>query len=155
MRYTSPSISHILALTKMKGYVVVLSLILLVASQLAYSRTIKDDLNLPSDEREEYSGSSRSFVAASTVTCEPPYGILPCSDNVWGQLFLIVVYGILLSIGGQYASNGSDLFFQIIGPGFVGGSVFQFLGTIIQLIIMLGKNNFPMFNFFLSIISFM
>lgn len=104
----------------MKGLVVVSSLIVLVLSQLAYSRPI-------------------SYVE-STVTCEATYGFLPCSSSIWGLLFLILVYQILLSMAGHYVAQGSTLFLQNIGPGLVGGSVFQFLRTIPQLVIVLGQS---------------
>lgn len=104
----------------MKGIVVVSTLILILARQVAESRWIRDEV-----------------VVESTVTCEATYGFLPCSTSVWGLLFLIVVYNILLSMAGQYVGKGSDLFFQIIGPGVVGGSVFQFLGSIPRLIVLL------------------
>ncbi|KAK6154757.1 hypothetical protein DH2020_009005 [Rehmannia glutinosa] len=120
-------------------YVKIFSLLLL-ASHLAYSRSIKDDLNLVSDGVD--SVTSPSFLewgrlSATTITCEPIYGFLPCSTNVWGLLFLIVVYEILMSIGGQFVANGSNLFFQIIGPGVFGASLFQFLGTVPQIVLVL------------------
>ncbi|XP_057797560.1 sodium/calcium exchanger NCL2-like isoform X2 [Salvia miltiorrhiza] len=115
----------------MKRFVVVSSLLLL-ASHLAYSRSIADEGKSVSD------GSFLQWpLSATTVTCEPVYGFLPCTSNGWGLLFMIVVYNILLSIGGQYVGAASDLWLQIIGPGVVGGSVFQFLGTIPQLVMML------------------
>ncbi|KAI3466717.1 hypothetical protein Pfo_023380 [Paulownia fortunei] len=123
---------------KMRRFAIISSLLLLV-SHLAYSRSIRGNLELESDGVD--SGGSPSFLewrlSASTVTCEPIYGFLPCSTNVWGLLFLIVVYEILLSIGGQYVANGSNLFFQIIGPGVFGASLFQFLGTIPQIVLVL------------------
>ncbi|GFP79734.1 nudix hydrolase 15 mitochondrial [Phtheirospermum japonicum] len=107
---------------------------------LAYSRSIKESLNLISDGVDSAGGSPSILewrLSESTITCEPIYGFLPCSTNVWGLLFLIVVYEILLSIGGQYVANGSNLFFQIIGPGVFGASLFQFLGTIPQIVLVL------------------
>ncbi|XP_059663885.1 sodium/calcium exchanger NCL2-like [Cornus florida] len=73
----------------------------------------------------------------STVTCEPTYGFLPCTTEIWGQLFLIVVYEYLLSLGDQYVAAGSELFFKIIGPGIFGASLFQVLGTIPVVVLML------------------
>ncbi|KAL0442692.1 UNVERIFIED_CONTAM: Sodium/calcium exchanger NCL2 [Sesamum latifolium] len=67
----------------------------------------------------------------------PAYGFLPCSTNVWGLLFLIVVYEFLLSLGGKYVATGSNLFFQIIGPGIFGASLFQLLGTFPQIVLIL------------------
>ncbi|KAL1562650.1 sodium/calcium exchanger NCL2-like [Salvia divinorum] len=114
----------------MKQFVLVSSLFLLASSQLAHSRSIVDDRSSVSDDRNYP-------LLATTVTCEPVYGFLPCATNGWGLLFMIVVYNILLSFGGKYVAAGSDQWLQIIGPGVVGGSVFQFLGTIPQLVMML------------------
>ncbi|KAL3851372.1 hypothetical protein ACJIZ3_013254 [Penstemon smallii] len=126
--------------TKMRNFALFSLLLLLLVSQLVYSRSIKDDLNLVSDGVD--SDQNRpSFLewklSASTETCEPIYGFLPCSTNVWGLLFLIVVYEFLLSLGGQYVGTGSNLFFEIIGPGVFGASLFQFLGTIPQIVLVL------------------
>ncbi|XP_062160321.1 sodium/calcium exchanger NCL2-like [Alnus glutinosa] len=74
---------------------------------------------------------------ATTVTCEPIYGFLPCTTEVWGQLFMIVVYEVLLSMAGTYVSNGSNLFFQMFETGVFGASVFQILGTIPQVVLIL------------------
>lgn len=137
----------------MKGFVLVSLLVLLLASHLANSRSIGHDQYLVSDG----SGGGGSFLpwrlSETTVTCDATYGFLPCSDNVLGLLFLILVYEILLSIGAQYVDDGSTLFFQIIGPGLVGGSVFQMLGTIPQLVMVLGEYEiffFPLLEFSLE-----
>ncbi|XP_022898660.1 sodium/calcium exchanger NCL2-like [Olea europaea var. sylvestris] len=116
-----------------------ISLFLLLGSHLAYSRTIKEDLNFNPISDGVYSfGNSSWGLSATTETCQPVYGILPCSSNVWGLLFLIVVYEILLSVAERYVANGSEQFFELIGPGGVfGASLFQFLGTIPQIIIVL------------------
>ncbi|KAL8468161.1 hypothetical protein ACS0TY_031414 [Phlomoides rotata] len=100
-------------------------LLLLTVCNLAYSRLITEDLDK----------SNPSLAAPES--CEPTYGVLPCSSNAWGLLFLIVVYEILLSLGGKYVGMGSELFFAITGPGIVGGSLFQFLGTIPQIVLVL------------------
>ncbi|KAK4399191.1 Sodium/calcium exchanger NCL1 [Sesamum angolense] len=117
-----------------------ISLLLLLVSHLTHSRSIREDSNLAiSDDGESKSSSflEWSYLSATTETCEPTYGFLPCSSNVWGLLFLIVVYEFLLSLGGKYVATGSNLFFQIIGPGIFGASLFQFLGTIPQIVLIL------------------
>ncbi|KAK6149980.1 hypothetical protein DH2020_017505 [Rehmannia glutinosa] len=119
----------------------IISLLLILGSQLAYSRSIKKDANMMMISDGVDPESKSSFIewglSAATETCEPIYGFLPCSTNVWGLLFLIVVYEILLSLGGKYVAIGSDLFFQITGPGLFGASLFQFLGTIPQIVLVL------------------
>lgn len=77
-------------------------------------------------------------LGASTITCEPPYGFLPCTTELPGLIFLIVVYQYLLSLGQKYVSEGSDLFFQTYGPGVFGDSLFQIIGSIPQITLILG-----------------
>ncbi|KAF9589309.1 hypothetical protein IFM89_022636 [Coptis chinensis] len=64
------------------------------------------------------------------VTCEPYYGFLPCAPNLWGELFLIVVYEFLLYLGDTYITSGSELLFRILGPGIFGASAFHILGAL-------------------------
>ncbi|XP_073025872.1 sodium/calcium exchanger NCL2-like [Primulina eburnea] len=125
-------------MAKKKTLAIISLLILLL--QLAYSRSIKEDLELVSDGMDSDRKTPSIIewgLSASTETCEPVYGFLPCSTNVWGLLFLIVVYEILLSLAGKYVAIGSEKFFEIIGPGIFGASLFQFLGTFPQIIIVL------------------
>ena len=79
----------------------------------------------------------REMGLGATETCEPTYGFLPCSSNAWGLFFLVIIFEILITLGSQYVGDGSDLFFQTIGPGILGASVFQFLGTIPQIVMVL------------------
>ncbi|CAI9783707.1 unnamed protein product [Fraxinus pennsylvanica] len=124
-------------LSRMRKFAVI-SLFLLLGSHLAYSRSIKQTSNFNPISDGIHSFSNSWGLSASTETCEPVYGILPCSSNVWGLLFLIVIYEILLSMGERYVANGSEQFFEIIGPGGIfGASLFQFLGAIPQIIIVL------------------
>ncbi|KAK9267687.1 hypothetical protein L1049_010119 [Liquidambar formosana] len=76
-------------------------------------------------------------LRSTTVTCEPLYGFLPCTTELWGQLFLIVVYEYLLALGQKYVSAGSDLFFKMFGTGIFGASLFHILGTIPPVAILL------------------
>ncbi|XP_074365186.1 sodium/calcium exchanger NCL1-like [Apium graveolens] len=76
-------------------------------------------------------------LGATTITCQPPYGFLPCTTKLPGLIFLIVVYQYLLFLGQKYVSEGSDLFFQTYGPGVFGDSLFQIIGTIPQITLIL------------------
>ncbi|KAL3643492.1 hypothetical protein CASFOL_014307 [Castilleja foliolosa] len=116
---------------------IVISLLLLLVSQVAYSRSIRNESDGFDSESNKSNLLEWGVSANYTETCEPIYGFLPCSTNVWGLLFLIVVYEILLSTGGKYVGMGSELFFQITGPGVFGASLFQFLGTIPQIVLVL------------------
>nr|XP_023907314.1 sodium/calcium exchanger NCL2-like isoform X2 [Quercus suber] len=98
------------------------------------SLSFRENSNLISDVIDQISHSSilEVDVKATTVTCEPTYGFLPCTTKVWGQLFMIVVYEYLLSLAEKYVSSGTDLFFQMFGTGIFGASLFHILGTIPQ-----------------------
>ncbi|XXG66744.1 hypothetical protein AAC387_Pa06g0257 [Persea americana] len=61
-------------------------------------------------------------------TCEQTYGILPCSTTIWGNLFLMLVYGYLMFMAAKYLSSGSELLLEILGPGIVGGLFLPILG---------------------------
>ncbi|KAL0011235.1 hypothetical protein SO802_006343 [Lithocarpus litseifolius] len=95
------------------------------------SRSFRENSNLISDVIDQISHSSilEVDVKATTVTCEPTYGFLPCTTR---QLFMIVVYEYLLSLAEKYVSSGTDLFFQMFGTGIFGASLFHLLGTIPQ-----------------------
>ncbi|KAL8248224.1 hypothetical protein R6Q59_005092 [Mikania micrantha] len=76
-------------------------------------------------------------IEGATVTCDLDYGFLPCTNGIWGTLFLIVVYQYLMSIGQSFISNGSDKFFSLIGPGIFGASLFHILANFPTLYIVL------------------
>lgn len=124
-------------------------LLLLVVSHLAQSRSIREESDVDgvdSQRNASSSSSSSSFLewglsATAEETCEPVYGILPCSSNVWGLLFLIVVYEILLTQGGKFVATGSNIFFQMTGPGIFGASLFQILGTFPSLVMVLCESS--------------
>ncbi|KAF6155976.1 hypothetical protein GIB67_039307 [Kingdonia uniflora] len=71
----------------------------------------------------------------SSEDCEHMYGFLPCTDNLPGHLFQIVLYEYLLFLGERYVSSGSELLFNILGPGYFGASVFHVLGAFPEAII--------------------
>lgn len=81
------------------------------------------------------------------IRCQSVYGFLPCTNKLWGQVFLIVVYEYLLSLSDAYIANGSELFFKMFGTGFFGASLFQMLGMIPRVALILGK----FLNFFIHI----
>jgi hypothetical protein len=125
---------------------ILLSILIIITTHLGESRSLsKNSSSLISDGMQHVISlqSDHPVVElefkATTVTCEPIYGFLPCTTEVWGQLFMIVVYEVLLSIAGTYVSDGSNLFFQMFGTGVFGASVFQMLGTIPQVVLILGN----------------
>ncbi|CAI9292780.1 unnamed protein product [Lactuca saligna] len=76
-------------------------------------------------------------IEGATVTCEPKYGFLPCTNETWGALFLYMVYQYLMALGQKYVSEGSDKFFGLIGPGIFGASLFHILANFPTLFLVL------------------
>ncbi|KAK1439621.1 hypothetical protein QVD17_05441 [Tagetes erecta] len=74
---------------------------------------------------------------SSEEHCEQMYGFLPCSENIWGHFFLIIVYEYLLYHGECYVSSGGKRIFKILGPGIFGASAFQVLGCLPESLILL------------------
>ncbi|XP_042486262.1 sodium/calcium exchanger NCL-like [Macadamia integrifolia] len=69
-------------------------------------------------------------ILSSEETCEQTYGFLPCTTTVFGNLFLIVVYGFLMYQAATLLSNGSELLLEILGPGIIGGLFLPILGAL-------------------------
>ncbi|KAM3748293.1 hypothetical protein ACB098_05G097500 [Castanea mollissima] len=114
-------------------------LLVLLITHLGNGRSFKENSNVISDGIDQISHSSilEVDVKATTVTCEAIYGFLPCTTSVWGEIFMIVVYEFLLCFAEKYVSSGADLFFQMFGTGIFGASLFQILGTIPQVALVL------------------
>ncbi|CAH1425718.1 unnamed protein product [Lactuca virosa] len=90
------------------------------------------------------------FLSLSSSTdesgiCEQTYGFLPCTTTVFGNLFLILVYGYLMFIAATYLSAGSELMLEILGPGIVGGLFLPVLGALpdAMLILVSGLSGSP------------
>ncbi|WJX73220.1 hypothetical protein P8452_57029 [Trifolium repens] len=69
--------------------------------------------------------------------CEQMYGFLPCSNDILGHLFLILVYEYLLFHGESYLAAGGKQIFEILGPGVFGASAFDILGALPESLILL------------------
>nr|KYP51400.1 hypothetical protein KK1_026834 [Cajanus cajan] len=65
------------------------------------------------------------------------YGFLPCTNNIFGHLFLILVYEYLLFHGESYLAKGGEQMFKILGPGIFGASAFHILGALPEPLILL------------------
>ncbi|KAG2372008.1 Sodium/calcium exchanger [Vigna angularis] len=70
--------------------------------------------------------------------CKQMYGFLPCTDNIFGHLFLILVYEYLLFHGESYLAKGGEQIFKILGPGIFGASAFHILAALPESLILLG-----------------
>ncbi|KAK2665835.1 hypothetical protein Ddye_004409 [Dipteronia dyeriana] len=66
----------------------------------------------------------------SSDSCEQTYGFLPCTTNVLGNVFLIVVYGYVMFLSAKLLSDGSEILLQIIGPGIIGGFLLPVLSSV-------------------------
>ncbi|KAL0001472.1 hypothetical protein SO802_015253 [Lithocarpus litseifolius] len=71
--------------------------------------------------------------------CEQLYGFLPCSNTMFGHLFLIVVYEYLLFKGESLVAAGGEQIFKILGPGIFGASAFHVLGALPESLILLAS----------------
>ncbi|XP_030552375.1 sodium/calcium exchanger NCL2-like [Rhodamnia argentea] len=115
-------------------------MLLVIITRSANSRSIRGSFDAVSDGMDGTNGTSSALgLTTTTVTCEPTYGFLPCTTELWGELFLIVVYEYLLALASSWVSSGSELFFRMFGTGLFGASLFQMLGTFPQVIIMLAS----------------
>nr|XP_043626785.1 sodium/calcium exchanger NCL-like [Erigeron canadensis] len=94
-----------------------------------------------------HDGIKPSLLLASNVVelCEQTYGFLPCTNTVFGNLFLIMVYGYLMFLAATYLSAGSELMLEILGPGIVGGLFLPILGALpdAMLILVSGLSGTP------------
>ncbi|CAI0377647.1 unnamed protein product [Linum tenue] len=71
-----------------------------------------------------------SSGSSNAAGCHETYGFLPCTQTVFGNVFLIVVYGYLMFLAAKLLSAGSEVLLQILGPGIVGGLFLPVLGSL-------------------------
>ncbi|CAL1353646.1 unnamed protein product [Linum trigynum] len=71
-----------------------------------------------------------SSGSRNAAGCHETYGFLPCTQTVFGNVFLIVVYGYLMFLAAKLLSAGSEVLLQILGPGIVGGLFLPVLGSL-------------------------
>ncbi|CAK7350081.1 unnamed protein product [Dovyalis caffra] len=81
----------------------------------------------------------KGMESSSEEKCEQLYGFLPCSNNIFGHLFLIAVYEYMLFHGEAYVASGGEKIFKILGPGVFGASAFQILGALPESLILLDE----------------
>lgn len=90
----------------------------------------------------------KGIDGVSEETCEQLYGFLPCSNSVYGHVFLMVVYEYLLFHGESYLAAGGQQIFKILGPGVFGASAFHVLGALPESLLLLGKFQFSLYTIF-------
>lgn len=87
-----------------------------------------------------------SAAAANLSTCRHQYGFLPCGENAAGYIFLILVYQVLLVVGGKIIGSGSEVLFYITGERF-GGILFRILRALPSMMLMICKLRLVLFFF--------
>ncbi|CAA2981627.1 sodium calcium exchanger NCL2-like [Olea europaea subsp. europaea] len=81
----------------------------------------------------------KGMHSAAEDQCVQMYGFLPCSKNIPGHLFLILVYEYLLFHGESYVASGGERIFKILGPGIFGACAFQVIGSLPEALILLAS----------------
>ncbi|XP_020418501.1 uncharacterized protein LOC18778993 isoform X2 [Prunus persica] len=135
-------------ITKTAYWVLVL-LVIIVQVRGRYFRLVSDGEtdhhHHPHNQNQSSSSSLLLFKgidSAEEETCEQLYGFLPCSNSVYGQVFLMVVYEFLLFHGESYLAAGGEQIFQILGPGVFGASAFHVLGALPESLLLLASGLF-------------
>ncbi|KAI3884086.1 hypothetical protein MKW92_051872 [Papaver armeniacum] len=88
---------------------------------------ISSDNNVEKSTRASF--TRHSYYLPEGI-CEETYGFLPCTTTVFGNLFLIIIYGGLMLVAAKLLSTGSELLLEILGPGIVGGLFLPMLGAL-------------------------
>lgn len=98
-------------------------------SSILPEKNVPDWLHLPRKLGPSGPLSTTALVEASSKSCEETYGLLPCSENVVGNLFLMFAYGALLLVAAKSISDGSELLLEVLDPGLIGGLLLPILGA--------------------------
>ncbi|KAF7847501.1 hypothetical protein BT93_L2899 [Corymbia citriodora subsp. variegata] len=115
-------------------------LLVFLMSRSAECRSIKPSWGLrPGGMVNQINGTQLvcQELKTTSVTCDLNYSFLPCTTELSGKIFLIVVYEFLLGYAANYVNLGSELFFRTFGTGIFSSSLFQILGSLPSVIIML------------------
>ncbi|KAK4486672.1 hypothetical protein RD792_006730 [Penstemon davidsonii] len=121
-----------------------IAIFLLLLAPCSISRPLNHEL--VSDGFDEEKIDSSDFIRFKGILdskgeerCEQMYGFLPCSEGVFGHLFLIILYEYLLFHGESYVASGGERIFKILGPGVFGASAFQIIGSLPEALILLAS----------------
>ncbi|KAF7848860.1 hypothetical protein BT93_L1499 [Corymbia citriodora subsp. variegata] len=120
--------------------IVLFILLVFPTSHSAECRSIMPSFSpIPNSMANRINGTHlvRQELKTTTVTCDLSYSFLPCTTGLLGKIFLIVVYEFLLGYAANYVNSGSELFFRMFGTGIFSSSLFQILGSLPSVIIML------------------
>eukprot|EP00897_Mesotaenium_endlicherianum_P006335 jgi/Mesen1/572/ME000107S10807 len=88
-------------------------------------------VNLPEKSGQGPPARALFSIAADAGgrACEEPYGIVPCSTSVGGNVFLMLAFGYILLQAAQLISGGSELLLEVLNPGLIGGLLLPILGA--------------------------
>ena len=75
-----------------------------------------------------YSSSGGGHGAETGAECLEGY--FPCSGYWTGNLFLVAVYGYIISKAAKTIADGSELLMDVVSPGVIGGLVIPLLGSL-------------------------
>ncbi|XP_028807819.1 sodium/calcium exchanger NCL-like [Neltuma alba] len=110
--------------------------ILLILPRFIFGRPIinQEALEVVSDGVQDQKESTNLIYLkqklVSADTCTEPYGFLPCTNTVLGNVFLVLVYSYLMFMVAKLMSCGSEVLLQILGPGLVGGLFLPVLSSL-------------------------
>ncbi|XP_025610970.1 sodium/calcium exchanger NCL2 isoform X3 [Arachis hypogaea] len=93
------------------------------------------------DDHSVHPNTTSSYLLLKGIdedhNCDQIYGFLPCTNNIFGNLFLILVYGYILFHGESYLSRGTQRIFKILGPGIFGATAFNIIPALPESLILL------------------
>ncbi|KAI9177443.1 hypothetical protein LWI28_015335 [Acer negundo] len=114
---------------KLPILILILPIFVLAAASPAQCRhvSVSDGIR---DVRQQQGAFIQLNSLTSSDSCEQTYGFLPCTTNVLGNVFLIVVYGYVMFLSAKLLSDGSEILLQIIGPGIIGGFLLPVLSSV-------------------------
>ena len=75
----------------------------------------------------------------SPYSCKQTHGVMPCTTTVFGNVFLILVYGYLMFFAARLLYDGSEILVELLSPGITGGVFLPLLSSLPDAIIILGK----------------
>ena len=81
----------------------------------------------------------------SSDDCEQTYGVMPCTNTVLGNGFLILVYAYCIFWAAKILTDGSEILLEILGPGIIGGLSLLIFISLPNAIIILGKSDLLLF----------
>ncbi|XP_030936362.1 sodium/calcium exchanger NCL1-like [Quercus lobata] len=75
----------------------------------------------------------------SSDDCEQTYGVMPCTNAVLGNGFLILVYAYCIFWAAKILTDGSEILLEILGPGIIGGLSLPIFSSLPNAIIILAS----------------